>query len=51
MTRDQYNHQVALALKYYEKASIILSDAEKQAIEVADFGLGKVNKVGLQLLT
>ncbi len=38
------------ALRYYEKAHIILTDAEKEQIEVADFGLGRVQNVGLQLL-
>lgn len=51
MKRSEYAHQVALALEMYEKAGIVLTEAEKASIEVADFGLGKVNEVGLQLLT
>ena len=35
----------------YEKAGIVLTDAEKARIEVADFGLGRVAEVGLQILT
>ncbi|MBQ5841228.1 MAG: D-lyxose/D-mannose family sugar isomerase [Clostridia bacterium] len=46
-----YEEQVKKALAYYEKAGIVLTDKEKQNIEVADFGLDKVNEVGLQLLT
>ena len=51
MKREEYNRQVELALEYYDKASIVLSDEEKARIEVADFGLNDVNNVGLQLLT
>lgn len=51
MKRAEYNEQIKKALPYYEKAGIVLTDKEKASIEVADFGLGIVNKVGLQLLT
>lgn len=51
MKRDIYEKQVASALEMYEKASIILNDAEKKRIEVVDFELGTVNEVGLQILT
>ena len=51
MTREQYNKQVAAALEMYQRAGIVLSGAEKESIEVADFGLGKVNEIGLQILT
>ena len=50
MTRKEYDNQVKKALKYYKKANIVLTDEEKNNIEVADFGLGKVNEIGLQLL-
>ncbi len=51
MTRNEYNAQVEKALAYYEKANIVLTPEEKANVEVADFGLGKVNEVGLQLVT
>jgi len=51
MKRSMYEIQVEKALAYYEKAGIVLTDKEKQNIEVADFGLDKVEQVGLQLLT
>ena len=51
MKRAQYDKQVALALEMYAKAGIVLTDEEKARIEVADFGLDKVEKVGLQILT
>ena len=51
MKKAQYNERVAIALDYYAKAGIVLTDDEKARIEVADFGLGVVENVGLQLLT
>lgn len=50
MKRTTYDAQVREALKYYEKAGIILTDEEKQNVEVADFGKDMVNDLGLQLV-
>ncbi len=38
------------ALEYYKKANIVLTDDEVKSMEVADFGLGMVEDVGLQLV-
>lgn len=51
MKREVYDRQVNRALEMYDKAGIVLSDAEKKNIEVVDFEIGIVDKVGLQLLT
>lgn len=51
MKRSVYEAQVQKALEYYEKVGIALTSEEKQRIEVADFGLDRVENVGLQLLT
>lgn len=51
MKKETYEVQVQKALEYYEKAGIVLSDAEKEKIEVADFGLDNVEQIGLQILT
>ena len=51
MKKQTYNERVKLALEYYEKASIVLTEEEKSRIEVADFGLGRVEEIGLQILT
>jgi len=50
MTKKEYNEQVKKALEYYEKANIVLTEEEKQNIEVADFGKGKIDELGLQLV-
>lgn len=47
MKRETYNKVANLARDYYKKAGIIVRDDEE--IEVADFGLDMVEKVGLQL--
>jgi D-lyxose ketol-isomerase len=38
------------ALEYFGKAGIILTENEKKNIEVADFGLGRLNEIGLEIL-
>ena len=38
------------ALTYFDKANINLTEDEKSRIEVADFGLGRVKNVGLELI-
>ncbi len=50
MKRSEYEKQVQLALEYFDRAHIVLTEEEKQNIEVADFGKGVVNELGLQLL-
>lgn len=51
MKRDEYQKQVEKALALFQKANIVLTEEEKEKIEVADFGKGMVNDIGLQLLT
>jgi D-lyxose ketol-isomerase len=38
------------ALGYFNKAGIALSESEKENIEVADFGLGRLDEIGLEIL-
>jgi len=47
MKRETYNRMEALARAYYKKAGIVVLDSEP--VEVADFGMGMVEQVGLQL--
>lgn len=49
--QEEYNAAVKRALQYFAKANIILTDAEKRKIEVADFGLADLENTGLQILT
>ena len=50
MKASEYKEHVKSALRYYEKAGIVLTEEEKQNIEVADFGKGNCKEIGLQLL-
>ena len=47
MKRETYNKVANLARDYYKRAGIIVREDEE--IEVADFGLDMVEKIGLQL--
>ena len=51
MTRTEFKQQVNAALQLYQKAGIVLTEREKENIEVCDHGIGMVEKVGIQLLT
>ena len=50
MKKREIAEQQSKALPYYEKAGIVLTEEEKKNIEIADFGLGRVDRVGLQLV-
>jgi D-lyxose ketol-isomerase len=47
MTKDEARARAAAML---EQAGIVLTDDEKRDLEVADFGLGRLEEVGLQLV-
>lgn len=51
MKRQKYESIKARALELFDKAHITLTEEEKENMEVADFGLGKVEDTGLQLVT
>lgn len=50
ITRVEQVEAQAYAARQLEAAGIFLSDAERNAIEVADFGLSRLREIGLQLL-
>lgn len=51
MERNVYLAAREKALMYFEKAGICLTDAEKENVEVADFGLNDLERTGLELVT
>lgn len=51
MKKEQYERARLSALEMYKKARIALTDQEKATVEVADFGLGELEKTGLQIVT
>ena len=50
ITKQEYEKAVEYVAGMFAKAGIIITPKERESIEVADFGLGMLNKVGLQLL-
>jgi len=50
ISKEQYEQSVAYVCDAFAKAGIVITDEEKARIEVADFGLGMLDDVGLQLL-
>lgn len=51
LTSKQIQDAQARAHIYFEKAGIVLTEDEKQSIEVADFGLGDLERTGLEIVT
>lgn len=51
LTREKAEEIRTRALAYYEKAGIVLTDEEKENLEIADFGLDQIEQTGLQLVT
>ena len=50
ITRAEQEEAQAYAAQELEAAGIVLGEAERAAIEVADFGLSRLREIGLQLL-
>ncbi len=50
ITDEERREAAAYAVAELEQAGIVLTEAERGAIEVADFGLSRLRETGLQLL-
>ncbi len=51
MKKEVYEKCRQRALEFYEKAHIVLTEKEKENLEVADFGLNDVDATGLEIVT
>lgn len=51
LTKNQFDMARSRALTYFEKAGIVLTNEEKESLEVADFGLSELENTGLELIT
>lgn len=51
MKKSQFEEVKALALAYYRKAGIVLTEEEISRLEIADFGLDDVYRIGLEIVT
>lgn len=50
ITKEEKAEAVAFASEMFARAGIVVTPEERERIEVADFGLGMLDEVGLQLL-
>ena len=51
ITREHFEKARMQTLDYFKKAGIVLTETEKQNIEVADFGLNELASTGLEIIT
>ena len=50
ITKKEYDEIRQETLAYFDKAGIVLTENEKTSIEVADFGLGRIREIGLEVV-
>ncbi len=48
---QQYQRAVERASAMLQRAGVVITSAERERFEVADFGLGELEKTGLQIIT
>jgi len=51
VTREQHEQARQKTIEYFAKAGIVLTEEEKQNIEVVDFGLNELYSTGLEIIT
>ena len=50
LTQKKYDEVCAKALNFLDTHGIVLTSQEKEQLEVADFGLGEIEKTGVQII-
>jgi len=50
ITKEKKQEVIEKSLEYFKKAGIVITEEEKNNIEVADFGLNEIETTGLQIL-
>jgi D-lyxose ketol-isomerase len=51
LSSKEYEEARNRALSYLEKVKIVLTERERETLEVADFGLGELSNYGVELVT
>ena len=51
LAKEQENEVREKCLEYFNNANIVLTKNENNNIEIADFGLNRLEELGLQLIT
>jgi len=50
LSKNEFENAKNKALEYFQRAGIVITEEEKNNIEVADFGLSDLYKIGLEIL-
>ena len=50
ISKEKKQEIIEKALEYFKKANIVITDKEKNNIEIADFGLNEIETTGLEIL-
>lgn len=50
LSKELYKETCERALEYLDKAGIVITEEEKNNMEVAEYGLGELDKIGLELI-
>jgi len=50
LTQSVYESVVQRALKFLDRAGIVLSEAEKEQVQVAEYGMDMLDHIGLELV-
>lgn len=50
ISKEELTRAQQRAIEYYDKSQIVLTSEEKRNIEVADFGLGELEMIGLAVV-
>ena len=50
LNKNEFENAKNKALEYFQRAGIVITEEEKNNIEVADFGLSDLYKIGLEIL-
>ncbi len=50
LSKELYKEACEKALEYLDKAGIVITENEKNSMEVAEYGLGEIDRIGLELI-
>ena len=50
ISKEKKQEVIEKTVEYFKKASIVITDEEKNNIEIADFGLNEIETTGLEIL-
>jgi len=51
ISQEQYHAAVEKSITMLRQAGLVVTPVERDCVEVADFGLGELEKTGLQIIT